>query len=62
MASPTSMPVPLTMFTTPLGKPVSSITSARIIAVNGLYSLGFATTVQPAAIAGATLPNNSSSG
>jgi hypothetical protein len=36
---------------TPAGKPTSSMISARMNASTGATSLGFSTTVQPAAIA-----------
>jgi len=42
------------MFSTPGGSPMASHASARMKAFNGATSLGFSTTVQPAAKAGAT--------
>ena len=54
IASPTTGPTPLTRLKTPGGRPTSSITSARMKALIGATSLGFSTTVQPAASAGAT--------
>ena len=55
IASPTTGPTPLTRLKTPGGRPISSITSARMKALMGATSLGLRTTVHPAAIAGATL-------
>src|SRR6201990_3330434 len=55
IASPTTGPVPVTRLKTPAGRPAASITSARRKAFSGVTSLGFRTTVQPAARAGATL-------
>ena len=55
IASPTTGPVPVTRLKTPAGRPAASITSARMKALSGTTSLGFSTTVQPAARAGATL-------
>ena len=55
IASPTTGPTPLTKLKTPGGRPTSSMTSARMNALIGATSLGFSTTVQPAASDGATL-------
>ncbi len=55
IASPTTGPIPVTRLKTPGGRPTDSITSARMKAFSGTISLGFSTTVQPAARAGATL-------
>ena len=55
MASPATGPYPVTMFSTPAGKPIASQASASRKAFSGATSLGFRTTVQPAAKAGATL-------
>ena len=55
IASPTVGPSPSTMLNTPLGRPASSRISAKTCALSGAVSLGFSTTVQPAASAGATL-------
>ena len=55
MASPTTGPTPVTRLNTPAGRPASSMTSARMKALIGATSLGFSTTVLPAANAGATL-------
>ena len=52
--SPTSGPVPLTKLKTPAGRPLSWMISAKIMALIGAISLGFNTTVHPAAKAGAT--------
>ena len=54
-ASPATGPVPLTRLKTPGGSPADSMISARMKAFSGTTSLGFSTTVQPAARAGATL-------
>ena len=54
IASPTTGPTPVTRLKTPGGRPTSSMTSARMKALIGATSLGFSTTVQPAARAGAT--------
>ncbi len=51
-AAPAS-PSPVTMLTTPSGKPTSSISSPSMSADSGVCSAGFSTTVQPAASAGA---------
>ena len=55
IASPTTGPVPVTRLKTPAGSPTSSTISASTKALSGTTSLGFSTTVQPAASAGATL-------
>ena len=55
IASPTTGPRPVIMLKTPLGRPTSSMMSARRNALIGATSLGFSTTVQPAANAAATL-------
>ena len=47
------LPSPVTMFTTPGGKPTSLHSSANASAVSGVNSAGFSTTVFPAASAGA---------
>ena len=52
---PTPTPSPFTRLNTPLGKPASSINSAKIIASSGLSSEGFSTIVQPDTIAAPTL-------
>ena len=54
IASPTTGPCPVTMFKTPAGSPIAIHASASSIAFKGASSLGFSTTVQPAASAGAT--------
>ncbi len=53
-ASPTTGPTPVTRLNTPGGNPISSMMSASANALSGATSLGFNTTVQPAAMAGAT--------
>ena len=53
-ASPITEPRPVTRLNTPAGRPTSSITSASRTAFRGATCEGFNTTVQPAAIAGAT--------
>jgi hypothetical protein len=45
---------PVTTLSTPAGTPTSSKISASTNALSGVTSLGLSTTVQPAAIAGAT--------
>ena len=55
-------PSPVTMFTTPAGRPTSWQISAKARAVRGVYSAGFRTTVLPAASAGATFQASISSG
>ena len=55
IASPTTGPTPVTRLNTPAGRPTSWMISARMNALSGATSLGFSTTVQPAASAGATL-------
>ena len=47
--------MPVTRLKTPAGSPTASITSVSRKALSGVTSLGFSTTVQPAASAGATL-------
>ncbi len=54
IASPTTGPTPDTRLNTPAGRPASSMISASMNALIGATSLGFTTTVQPAASAGAT--------
>ncbi len=54
IASPTTGPSPVMRLKTPLGSPTSSMMSARMKALMGATSLGFNTTVQPAASAAAT--------
>jgi hypothetical protein len=56
--SPTSAPGPGTMFSTPGGIPMSSAASARTNADRGVSAAGLATTVHPAASAGATFATN----
>src|SRR4029079_9590338 len=55
IASPAVGPSPLTRLKTPGGTPAASTISANNIALSGAISLGFSTTVQPVASAGATL-------
>ena len=50
---PTTVPAPGTTSSTPGGSPASSASSPSRIAVNGVSSAGFSTTVLPAASAGA---------
>jgi hypothetical protein len=54
-ASPTTGPYPVTRLNTPAGRPTCSKISASTNALSGATSLGFNTTVHPAASAGATL-------
>ncbi len=51
--SPTTEPLPGITVRTPSGMPASSASSPMRMAVNGVTSAGFSTTVQPAASAGA---------
>jgi hypothetical protein len=60
-AAPVS-PSPVTMLSTPFGRPTSCAISAKASAVSGVYSAGFSTTVLPAASAGATFQASISSG
>src|ERR1700731_3101930 len=61
-AAPVVSPKPLTIFTTPGGKPASSNQLANSIAVSGVCSAGLRMQVQPAAIAGASFHAAISSG
>jgi hypothetical protein len=56
--SPTSGPRPCTMLSTPFGKPICAASSPSIVAVTGVTSDGLATTVLPAASAGAIFQVN----
>src|SRR6185437_11318730 len=62
MAWPTPGPRPCTMFSTPGGKPASMLSSPSRAAVQGVTSEGLATTVLPAASAGAIFQLNRYSG
>src|SRR5215213_229637 len=62
IGSPTSGPSPWTIFSTPLGNPICAASSPNIVAVNGVTSEGLATTVFPAANAGAIFQVNRYSG
>src|SRR6516162_6625263 len=53
-AAPVISPTPLTIFTTPGGRPACSSQLANSMAVSGVCSAGFSTQVQPAASAGAS--------
>ena len=55
-------PSPVTMLTTPGGRPASRQISAKASAVSGVNSAGFSTTVLPAASAGAIFQASISSG
>src|SRR5271170_7254089 len=55
-------PSPVTILTTPGGRPTSAQISAKASAESGVYSAGFSTTVLPAASAGAIFHANISSG
>jgi hypothetical protein len=55
-------PSPVTMLSTPGGRPASRQSSAKAMALSGVYSAGFSTTVLPAASAGATFQASISSG
>ena len=61
-ASPTVLPAPQTMFTTPGGTSASSNSFAMYSAESGVSSCGFSTIVLPAIIAGATLRLTSAAG
>ncbi len=61
IAAPVS-PSPVTILTTPGGRPVSMQISAKARAVSGVYSAGFSTTLLPAARAGAIFQASISSG
>ena len=62
IAAPHSAPRPCTTFSTPAGNPASAESSPSAAAVSGVSSLGFATTVHPAANAGAIFQVNKYSG
>jgi len=62
MASPTAGPRPCTMFSTPAGNPMPAAISPSRVALCGVISDGFATTVLPAASAGAIFQVNRYSG
>src|SRR3546814_10250372 len=62
IASPTFGPSPCTMLSTPAGNPIFAASSPSIVAVIGVISDGFATTVLPAASAGAIFQVNRYSG
>ena len=59
---PTSAPLPVMTLYTPAGRPASARTPARSSALPGVRLAGLAIIVQPAAIAGATFHDSSSSG
>ena len=59
--SPTA-PSPVTMLTTPFGRPACRQISAKRSAVSEVYSAGFSTTVFPIASAGAIFQASISSG
>ena len=56
IASPTSGPEPVTMLTTPGGKPTPSRISTSRMTASGSCGAGLTTTVLPMASAGPTLP------
>src|SRR5436309_14213557 len=62
MAAPADSPKPLTILTTPGGKPASSNQLANSSAVRGVCSAGLRTQVQPAAMAGASFQEAISNG
>src|SRR5690554_854135 len=62
IASPADGPLPCTILSTPFGNPASLQISPNKKAVIGVTSLGFATTVFPAARAGAIFQLNKYSG
>ena len=51
-ASPTALPLPVTMFSTPGGSPASCRTCAKRIPTSGVYVAGLKTTVFPHSSAG----------
>ena len=55
MASPTSLPGPVTMFTTPAGMPASTQYSASFSTVSGAQEAGFRMQQLPVMSAGASL-------
>ena len=59
---PTSPPKPVTVLTTPAGKPASANSLANSSVEAEVNSLGLMTTVHPAASAGASFHASSSSG
>ena len=61
-SSPTVAPPPVIMFTTPLGRSVSSSSSARRSAVSGVFDAGLSTTLLPIASAGASFHTAITSG
>ncbi len=61
-AAPTSAPKPVTTLTTPGGNPACSISSISFSVDVDVNSDGLITSVQPAASAGASLNESSSSG
>src|SRR6267154_6601232 len=61
-AAPAVSPYPVTIFTTPDGKPASSINSPSRKAERGVCSAGLSTTVQPVARAGPSFQAAISSG
>ena len=60
--SPTSLPKPVTTFTTPFGKPASKNSCASSTIEAEVYSEGLTIAVQPAASAGASFQLVSVSG
>src|SRR3546814_20405721 len=58
IASPTFGPSPCTMLSTPAGSPIFAASSPNIVAVLGMTSDGFATTVLPAVSYGAIFQAN----
>jgi len=61
-AAPAVSPKPVTILTTPLGKPISSRSSPSRSADKGVSSATLSTTVQPVAKAGASFQAAMSSG
>ena len=60
--APTSAPRPVTLLTTPFGKPTSAQSWASSIELSGVYSLGLMTMVLPAASAGASFTTTQAMG
>ena len=61
-SSPTVAPPPVITFTTPLGRSVSSSSSASRSAVSGVFDAGLSTTLLPIASAGASFQTAITSG
>ena len=62
IAAPAVSPTPVTMLTTPGGRPASAKLDGELEHVSGVCSAGFSTIVQPAQMAGASFHAAISSG